>query len=306
MFKSLSTLGLSFFFVAVAFGQPQRAFVSGNGLDANDCTLPSPCRTFDRAITVVAAGGEVVALTSAGYGPFTINKSVTVVSPAGVHAAVTALAGDAITLNVAGAGSVVILRGLTISGIGGGNGITGTPPDDLYVENCVITNFNSRGLLVSSTNRPIALHAANDAFRQMFQEAIALYATPGFPVRAVIDRCAFDHNAISGTTGAVLVTDYTLAAIRDSEASGNFRAFQALSSGNGSEMFIERCIVAHNAIGVYGGGGATVYVADSTLTENSTFAIQGPAQTSAVLSNGHNNVVGNTGGENFTGTFSQK
>src|SRR5688572_6672741 len=65
-----------------------RTFVSTTGSDANPCTNTQPCRNFAAAIAKTNAGGEVVALSSGGYGPFTIDKSVTV-SAVGVYAGIT-------------------------------------------------------------------------------------------------------------------------------------------------------------------------------------------------------------------------
>src|SRR5215472_14476239 len=44
------------------------------GDDANPCTFGSPCKTFQQAVNVVAAGGEVTAI-SAGFPP--IQKTTT-------------------------------------------------------------------------------------------------------------------------------------------------------------------------------------------------------------------------------------
>jgi hypothetical protein len=113
--KSFAALCVTLLFAVAAQAQaPQRMFVSGAGLDTNDCLLADPCRTFDRAIAAVADGGEIVALTSSGYGPFTTNKSVAVISPIGVHAAVTAQSlQTGVTINATPT-AVVTLRGLAI------------------------------------------------------------------------------------------------------------------------------------------------------------------------------------------------
>ena len=60
-----------------------RVFVASYGNDANPCTFGSPCKTFQQAVSVVAAGGEVTAIDSAGFGPISITKAVTITSPAG-------------------------------------------------------------------------------------------------------------------------------------------------------------------------------------------------------------------------------
>lgn len=81
------------FCATVAHAQTaQRTFVSTQGNDANTaslCSRNAPCRGFAAAISVVTAGGEVVALDSGGYGAISITKSVQLVAPTGVYAAIT-------------------------------------------------------------------------------------------------------------------------------------------------------------------------------------------------------------------------
>src|SRR5437016_14137691 len=91
------------------FAQNNRSAVSLTGNDAATCTVPDPCRTFDVAISKTNAGGEVIVLSSAGFGPFTINKSVSIISPPAYHAALAPTSGNAITINVDNA--LVVLRG---------------------------------------------------------------------------------------------------------------------------------------------------------------------------------------------------
>src|SRR5436309_2080842 len=99
---------------APGFAQSNRTFVSGSGNDTGNttCSRTSPCRSFGAAIGLTNAGGEMVVLDSAGYGPFTIGKAISI-SAEGVEAAITATTTDAITIN-AGPSDVVNLRSLTI------------------------------------------------------------------------------------------------------------------------------------------------------------------------------------------------
>src|SRR5262252_4661203 len=119
-----------------------RVFVASYGNDSNPCTFGSPCKTFQHAHDVVDAGGEVTAIDSAGFGPISINKSVSITSPDGVEAGVVASAGaDAIDIN-AGANDAVVLRGLTLNGGGVAyNGIVFNSGGSLTVSNCVVQNF---------------------------------------------------------------------------------------------------------------------------------------------------------------------
>jgi hypothetical protein len=65
---------------APAFAQRDRVFVASYGDDSNPCTFGSPCKTFQNAVNVVGTGGEVTAIDSAGFGPVSITKSVTITS----------------------------------------------------------------------------------------------------------------------------------------------------------------------------------------------------------------------------------
>jgi len=119
-----------------------RVFVASYGNDANPCTFGSPCKTFQVAVNAVDAGGEVTAIDSAGFGPISINKSVTITSPNGVEAGiVVSNGGDGI--DISGSGAVVVLRGLTLEGDGfGANGISLTSGAGLTITNCVVKDFN--------------------------------------------------------------------------------------------------------------------------------------------------------------------
>src|SRR5262249_27657593 len=81
-----------------AYALSNRTFVSGNGNDANPCSLSAPCRSFAGALTQTNAGGEIAVLDTAGYGAVTINKAVSIVNEEGVEAGITATSGDGITI----------------------------------------------------------------------------------------------------------------------------------------------------------------------------------------------------------------
>src|SRR3982751_1463257 len=110
----LPGIALSLVFVIAASAQSSRTFVSaGSGSDSNPCTRPLPCRSFTAAIAVTSSGGEVVAIDSGGYGPFAVNKALSVIAPTGVYAGITATSSDGIFVNGADT-DVVILDGLTV------------------------------------------------------------------------------------------------------------------------------------------------------------------------------------------------
>src|ERR1700754_1920495 len=65
-------------FAAPAFAQATRTWVSGVGDDANPCSRTAPCKTFGGAISKTAAGGEINAVDSGGFGAVTITKAITI------------------------------------------------------------------------------------------------------------------------------------------------------------------------------------------------------------------------------------
>jgi hypothetical protein len=131
---------------APALAQRDRVFVASYGSDSNPCTFGSPCKTFQNAVNVVAQGGEVTAIDSAGFGPMTISHAVTITSPAGVEAGIAVASGAAgITIN-AGASDLVRLSGLEIGGAGAGSfGVLVNSAGRLDIMDSKIEDFSSTG-----------------------------------------------------------------------------------------------------------------------------------------------------------------
>ena len=133
---------------------PQRTFVASYGNDANVCSLTLPCRGFTAAVALVADGGEVIVLDSAGYGPVTITKSVSIIAPSGVYAGITVPLGG-VGILVGSFEITVTLRGLSISSLSGpsaGNtGINFVQGGKLTIEDCEISNMTSTGVASLAT-----------------------------------------------------------------------------------------------------------------------------------------------------------
>src|SRR5437667_12567578 len=134
------------FTTSLAYGQTQRTFVSAHsGSDANPCGPTAPCRSFGAAMALTLSGGEIIVLDSGGYGAVTIDKSVSIISPAGVYAGVSAFSGNAITIDTPSL--TVVLEGLTLNGLGGIIGIALPAAGvTLYVKRCLITGFSDTGI----------------------------------------------------------------------------------------------------------------------------------------------------------------
>ena len=258
--------------------QSQRTFVSAqHGDDANQaatpaCSVTLPCRNFNTAINAVRAGGEVVALDSGGYGSVTISKAVTLTGAAGVHAAVTALTAgsSAITVNAASTDTVV-LRGLTVTGLGGQEGINVTSVGDLHVEGCVISGFTGRGIWIHLTADGSRIFIKDTITRNNGDAGIYVTTSIG-TVRASIDNCRSERNNLG-----FYATNNSRVTINRSVASGNggvgFFSF-SLGSGTTTELSCEECVASNNFDGfrvdANSGGAATIRVSHSTVSNNTS------------------------------------
>jgi hypothetical protein len=293
---------------ALTYAAPHRTFVSAHhGDDANtvnNCSVTLPCRNFNAAIGVVSAGGEVVALDSGGYGPTTISKAVTLSSPLGVYAAVTALVAstDAITVN-AGSSDTVVLRGLTLTGLGGQYGIHVTSVGTLHVEGCVVSGFSIAGIFVALAADGSQIFIKDTITRNDGNNGGIFIATTTGQVRASIDNCRSEHNGFYGFWAA----NNSRVTINRSVASGNgSEGFFAYSNGVGvtTELSCEECVSSNNGTGfgvnTASGGVGVIRVARSTATNNTAY---GFIQDGGVFKSLGNNLVDGNPGGNTSGTI---
>ncbi len=195
-----------------AFGQNTRSAVSVNGSDGNACTVPAPCRTFAKAITVTNSGGEIIALDSGGYGPFTIDRAVTVRPVPGAYAGLAPSTTDGITVS-AGSTDDVVLRGITINGLGGSNGINYIRARSLSVENTAIDRLTATGIMdLSGANLSVSDTSIIDSYTGIQVGNGGM----GYPtVSTTITNCNIDHNSNLGIsvyqTGKATITHTVLA-----------------------------------------------------------------------------------------------
>jgi hypothetical protein len=155
---TLTTLAASLLimtFASAADATVLRAFVSSTGADANtatNCAQTAPCKTFNAAIAVVTAGGELIALDTAGYGPIAnINKAITIATVPGATAFVVAATGTAgFTINGA-AGDLITLRNINFNGSNAAS-TTGIQYNSgkLVVQNCTFQQLTA-GLTMAAT-----------------------------------------------------------------------------------------------------------------------------------------------------------
>jgi hypothetical protein len=288
--------------VAVAVCAPvhaasNRTFVASYGNDANaatNCALGAPCRTFAGALAATNAGGEILALDSAGYGPVTIDRSVSITGPDGVYAGITATSGNGVT--IATAGIYVVLKGLTINGVGGSNGILMTNGNSLRVENCTVSGFGSPNSVAG-----INISAAATVF---ISNTVVSNGNAGI----VLDGGAWADisgvKTINNGYGILLAgpsNATTIAVASNSVFSGN-AAFGVGVLGQGAsewgfgactgctrKMTVINSEASYNIYGMYvQGTGASITVSNSAATNNGSY---GFIQAGGAFRSAQNNVL---------------
>lgn len=222
-----------------AHAQSQRTFVSTGGVDNPNCFLSTPCRTFTAAIAAVGSGGEVVTLDSGGYGAVTIGKSVTVLAPAGVYAAIAASSGNAITVTV-GSSDTVILRNLQLYGQGGDIGISFTTGGELFVERCVVHGFAGTGISALAFGTSVFVNDSVVRNNGTYPQGQGLHVSSA---SASVDGSVFTGNVLGvhAGNGSTVSLSRTLVA-----GSGIYNVYP----GN-SEVVLEESVLAHASSGIW-------------------------------------------------------
>jgi hypothetical protein len=286
---------------APALAQRARVFVASYGSDTNPCTFGSPCKTFQNAVNVVATGGEVTAIDSAGFGPININHAVTITSPNGVEAGVAApAAGDAaITVN-APPTDLISLNGLTLDGDGVPNtsGIVFNNGGRLEIKNTVIRNFGIYGINFASTaNTASQLSVSNTLIADTSNgPGISISETASGPVTGVLKRVTMINSNASGLSVQTAASSAVIAVtVTDSTISNNDTGiFCSTSPGGGkASVMVRNSTIANNSgDGVLATGtNAAIRLARSTISENATgWAVSGSG---TVATFGDNNIIGN-------------
>ena len=301
--SAVCSLLLCSFFAAGGSAQTAgRSFVSaGTGSDANLCTRIAPCRSFSAAVNTTVATGEVIALDSGGYGPVTINKAISITSPAGVYAGITGSVPlvPAVIIN-AGASDLIVLRGLTLNSTGSHDGIDITVAGTVILKNLEITGFPDEGVYLTA---PADLVVTDTEFRG---NGDGLFAKCSTRATISIERASFQGNILS----SIDLDNNIDASIRNSVIHGSDHGVlvSPVTAGATSQADIENCIITHAFSGIRSGGDAgtaDVRVSNSTITMN-IFGLNTNLG-STLTSRSNNTLEANTTSDGtFTGLFTAK
>jgi hypothetical protein len=277
---------VSLLITPVLFAQSTRVFVASTGMDTSTCPRTAPCRTFAYAMTQVAAGGEVVALDTAGYGTVTIPFSVSVYGAPGVVASVTASGGNGIAIS-AGASDIVSLRNLFVNA-NGQLGINFNTGHLLILEDSTVANGGDTGYGLgawsSSPNPSVVVNNCrfvNDSIAINSGEASAtnmllltvkgsLFASGrsngegvwiGSGVRGTVTDSTFIQNdsGITAVPNSVTSSASCEVSVERSTFMGNNTALYAygMSTGTGT-IRADHCLIIGNSFAAYAGAGGAV------------------------------------------------
>ena len=262
-------------------------YVSVQGSDANPCDLSSPCRTVGAALAAVAAGGEVVLLTSGDYAPFIVNKSASIVAPGGVEAVVLRAGSASHAINVtAASGRSVVLRGLTVRTTGAtfsGTGIQAGAAD-LNVEHCVIEGAFVTGLRL--TGKAVV---TDTTVRGAMDEQAILQTGVSHVLyeRLTLDTSALDGLKVEGADAR--------ATVRFSTFVRNRKAIRATA---GAHAIVDGSVFTANATAIGADSGSTITVSNSTFTDNTTAVAAGGTRVTfrnnTMAANGSNGTFSST------------
>ena len=292
-----------------------RVFVASYGNDANPCTFGSPCKTFQQAINIVDTGGEVTAIDSAGFGPISISKAVTVTSPAGVEAGIAAPASGAAAITVtAGASDIINLSGLTLDGAGVTNttGIQFNSGGQLSIRDSAIRNFAADGInFLPNSSALTRLYVSNTLIADNGGLGLLVEPAGSGTTTGVLDHVHIENNGSNMLSDGLAVQTSTQTiniTISDSAIDNNsFSGVAAISQGaTPVSVMVRNSIITNNrGDGLEASGsGANIRVTRSTISGNTSgWQIFSGG---AVSSFGDNDIFGNGSANNAPGGISHE
>jgi len=254
-----------------AFAQASRTWVSGVGDDANPCSRTAPCKTFAGAISKTAVCGEIDALDPAGYGAVTITKGITIdgggnlasVLVAGTNGIVVSISTSAATCQ-----QTVILRNLSINGIGSGiNAIRliGSTVTFLHIEHLSIQRFTTRGVDISPGVAGDAVFMRDVDIRNTGGDSIGVSPVATDTVKVSLHDVRARQSA---ATGFHCVND-TVGTIDNSQLQGNSTG-AALDASTCHLNFVDTVISENSSNGLQVSSGVTTNIDHLSAFRNGT------------------------------------
>lgn len=246
-------------------------WVSGTGSDSNTGTRSSPFGTFQTAVDNTTAGGVVSVADPGDFGPVSISKAITIDGggPGGTIAFPTGYAGSALIIVTAGAGDIVILRHLTIDGLGqtadlvnifSGQQVTiedchleKTSNTGLYVASAA-TNVVVRNTTITGTGYGIYVTASGSNQSQLSIRGVTISSASIVAVNMVSGLAEISDSVITQNGTALLTYFFGTAAINIANSVISYNTTEIVAGGVGVFLANNNTIFANNGTGANGGG----------------------------------------------------
>ena len=259
-------------YLAPAFAQASRTWVSGAGSDTNPCSRAAPCQTFAGALSQTSAGGEINCLDSGGFGSVTITTSLSIQCDNTESGVLVSSGIDGITVN-AGPSDVVFLSGLDFQGLGTGlNGINFIGGKALHVSNVTIRGFTKNGISFAPASVSASLVVQDSIIADNPNAGtgggILVKPASGLTGKVSLTNVHMDRNLFG-----LRAEDGSKVTISKSSALSNTNnGILAVSSSAPAEINVSDTAVANNGInGVVGSGaGATIRMVNVSVFDNGT------------------------------------
>ena len=227
-------------------------------------------------------------LDSAGYGPVAVTKSVSIISPPGVYAGVSVLAGEGITINTAGV--TVALKGLTVNGQGGAIGIHYSQGSRLDVDSCTVENMGQEGILIDGAgtitianttvvgNSGIGIHINSGATATIAESLVESNQQTGIAIRAganaTVEHTTVVKNGSRGISvhGVVSATRVAIVSSVVADNTGEGIYAETVAASLVSRLDVAGTSIARNSTGITlnssGGGNVSAGIVSNQIAQN--------------------------------------
>jgi hypothetical protein len=264
--------------LCVASGSPSyaatTAFVSGAGLDANPCTLGSPCRSIGHALSVAGNGATLICLDA---GPYTESISTNLSFTLDCRGVVYT-SGGGFTVSINTGSAVVTFRHVIFDGAAGGSTAVQMLGGRVVFENCTLQNFTAspgEAILFAPSFAGAHLTVTDSVFAHNGVAAggggIVVQPSGGVTTGVVIERTqvtGHTYGIVANGTGGSALVEVRYSTIADSTLDGIW----AYTGGSTASIVVEHSASDRNGGNGINATGAGGYVSlnDSTVAWNAT------------------------------------
>ena len=267
---------------SAAFGQ---TWVSSTGNDSNTCTRTSPCATFQRAINLTGAWGEVHVVDAGQYGAATISEPMTI--DGGGFATTLIGSGTAFSVNAPN-GAVVQVRNLSIHGEGAAQtGISYNSGSQLIIENVKVNGFGGNCIVAGIAGSGTAdLVIKDSSIDNCSSAGVYINNSETITVSILNSHVHFANLGVYAYVGHITISGSSFS----SPGYGTNTWGIYLPTGGVATVLVDNSVFSGYAYAGYIVAG-TLQLNRSTFTNNTTALIGGASAT--IISNGNNSFFNN-------------